>query len=42
MPVIHKTQRPESTLKKNINSICYHAVCDYVTMSGSLTVHVGN
>ena len=24
--VIHNTQRPESTLRKNRNSICYHAI----------------
>jgi hypothetical protein len=26
MSVIHNTQRPESTLKKKSNSICYHAI----------------
>ena len=26
MPVIHNTQRPESTLKKKSNSICYHVI----------------
>ena len=26
MSVIHNTQRPESTLRKKSNSICYHAV----------------
>jgi hypothetical protein len=40
MSVIHNTQRPESTLKKKSNSICYHAVQESVAMGESLTGHV--
>ena len=39
MSVIHNTQRPESTLKKKSNSICYHAVRESVAMNESLTGH---
>jgi len=38
--VIHNTQRPESTLKKKSNSICYHAIRESVAMGESLTGHV--
>ena len=40
MSVIHNTQRPESTLKKKSNSICYHFVRESVAMGESLTTHV--
>jgi len=40
MSVIHNTQRPESTLKKKSNSVCYHAVCEAVAMGECLTGHV--
>jgi len=40
MSVIHNTQRPESTLKKKSNSICYHAIRESVAMGVSLTGHV--
>jgi hypothetical protein len=40
MSVIHNTQRPESTLKKKSNSICYHAVQESVAMGESLTGHI--
>ena len=40
MSVIHNTQRPESTLKKKSNSVCYHAVRESVAMGESLTCHV--
>jgi hypothetical protein len=39
MSVIHNTQRPESTLKKKSNSICYHAVQELVAMGESRTGH---
>ena len=39
MSVIHNTQRPESTLKKKSNSICYHYACESVTMNEHLTWH---
>ena len=38
--VIHNTQRPESTLRKKSNSICYHAVRELVAMGESLTGHI--
>jgi hypothetical protein len=40
MSVIHNTQRPESTLKKKSNSVCYHAVHESVAMGESLTGHI--
>ena len=40
MLVIHNTQSPESNLKKKSNSICYHAVREYIAMGESLTGHV--
>jgi len=40
MSVIHSTQRPESTLKKKSNAICYHAVRESVAMGESLTGHI--
>jgi hypothetical protein len=40
MSVIHNTQRPESTLKKKSNSICYHAVREAVAMGECVTAHV--
>ena len=41
MLVIHNTQRPDYTLKKKSNYICYHAVRESVAMGESLTGHVG-
>ena len=40
MSVIHNTQRPESTLTKKSNSICYHAIREAVAMGECLTAHV--
>ena len=40
MSVIHNTQRPESTLKKKSNSICYHAMRESVAMGEILTCHI--
>jgi hypothetical protein len=40
MSVIHNTQRPESTLKKKSNAVCYHAVREAVAMGECLTGHV--
>ena len=40
MSVIHNTQRPESTLKKKLNSICYHVIKESVAIKESLTGHV--
>ena len=35
MSVIHNTQHPESTLKKNSNSFFYHAIRESVAMKES-------
>ena len=40
MSVIHNTQKPESTLKKKSNSICYHFCREAVAMGEVLTAHV--
>ena len=40
MSVIHNTQRPELTLRKKSNSICYHAMRESVAMGESLTGHI--
>ena len=40
MSIIHNTQRPESTLKKKSNSVCYHAVHKAVAMGECLMGHV--
>ena len=40
MSVIHNTQKPESTLKKKSNAICYHTVRESCAMGESLTGHI--
>ena len=40
MSVINNTSRPESVLRKESNSICYHAVRESVTMGKIIMVHV--
>ena len=40
MSVIYNTSRPESCLKKKLNSICYHFVREAVAMKEYLTRHV--
>ena len=40
MSVIHNTQRPESTLRKKSNAICYHAIRESVAMNEMLTAHI--
>ena len=40
MSVIHNTSKPESTLKKKSNSICYHAVREAVAAGECLTSHL--
>ena len=42
MSVIHNTQRPESTLKKKSNQICYHVCRESVAMGESLTGHIAS
>jgi hypothetical protein len=42
MSVIHNTQRPESTLKKKSNSICYHFCREAIAMGEILTAHVSS
>ena len=39
MSVIYNTSRPESTFKKESNSICYHAVQKAVASGELLTTH---
>ena len=39
MSVIYNTSRPESTLKKKSNYICYHAVREAVASGEYLTTH---
>ena len=41
MSVINNITRPESTLKKKSNSICYHAVREAVAMQEMMAAHVG-
>ena len=40
MSVIHNTQKPESTLKKKSNPICYHAIRESVAMKEIMTRNV--
>ena len=40
MLVIHNTQRPESTLKKKSNQICYHFIRECVAMGECLIGHI--
>ena len=40
MSVIYNTSRPESTLKKKSNSICYHAVREAVAMKEAVTSNI--
>ena len=40
MSVIYNTQRPESTLKKKSNQICYHAIREAVAMGECKTGHI--
>ena len=42
MSAIYNTSRPESTLKKKSNSICYHAVHEAVVSGKCLTTHCRN
>ena len=39
-PLYVHVVKPESTLKKKSNSICYHAVCESVAMGEVLTTHI--
>ena len=38
--VVTNLSRPESTLKKKSNSICYHAVCEAVVMGEALVARI--
>jgi hypothetical protein len=40
MSVVNNTSKPESTLMKKSNSMCYHAVCEAVAMGEALVVHI--
>jgi hypothetical protein len=37
---VTNSSRPESTLKKKCNSICYHAICESVAMGETLLTHI--
>ena len=41
MSVVTNTSKPESTLKKKSNSVCYHAVREAVVMGKALVAHIG-
>ena len=38
--VVHNTQRPDSTIKKKSNQICYHFIRESVAMNESLVGHI--
>ncbi len=40
MSVIINTLKPESVLKKNNNTVCYHTIRESVAMGESLTAHI--
>ena len=40
MSVVTNVSRPESTLKKKSNSICYHSVREAVAMGEALVAHI--
>ena len=40
MSVVTNVSKPESTLKKKLNSICYHAVREAVAMGEALVAHI--
>ncbi|KAL7457926.1 hypothetical protein ACHAXS_000413 [Conticribra weissflogii] len=40
LSVINNTSKPESILKKKNNAVCYHTVCESVSMGESLTAHI--
>ncbi len=40
MSDIKNTSKPESTLNKKSNTVCYHAVIDSVAMGETLTAHI--
>jgi hypothetical protein len=40
MSVVTNTSKPELTLKKKSNSICYHAVREAVAMGEALVAHI--
>ncbi len=42
MSQVTNSTRPESTLKKKCNSICYHAVRESVAMGESLITHINS
>ena len=40
MSLVHNTSRPESELRKNSNSVCYHAFCKSIATGKSLVGHI--
>jgi hypothetical protein len=37
---VTNSSRPGSTLNKKCNSICYHAICEFVVMGETLLMHI--
>jgi hypothetical protein len=37
---VTNSSRPESTLKKKCNSICYHAICELFAIDETLLTHI--
>ena len=37
---VTNSSRPELTLKKKCNPICYHAICESVAMGETLLMHI--
>jgi hypothetical protein len=37
---VTNSSRPELTIKKKCNSICYHAICELVAMGETLLMHI--
>ena len=40
MSVVHNSQKPDSTLKKKSQELCFHAVRESVAMGESITTHM--
>ena len=40
MSVIYNTSRPDSTLKKKANLVCYHVIRELAAMGEIMTTHV--
>lgn len=40
LSLVTYASRPESTFRKKLNAICYHAVCEAVAMGEALVAHI--